>query len=102
MDIAPCPFCGSDHVERHYSRHAGGTDPGCLDCEGSAPIGEWTVLVAAVERLRRINLEDLVAQLRENTSNDVEFAQRVALACIALIETKTEPVAAIRVTFRIQ
>jgi uncharacterized protein (DUF2132 family) len=47
-------------------------------------------------------LEKLVAELRQNAANDVELAQRVALACITLIGTKAEPTAAIRVTFRIQ
>jgi hypothetical protein len=28
------------------------------------------------------SLDDLVAELRQNANNDVEFAQRVALACI--------------------
>jgi hypothetical protein len=36
-------------------------------------------------------LETLVAELRQNASNDVEFVQRVALACIALVETKADP-----------
>jgi hypothetical protein len=49
-----------------------------------------------------IALEDLVAELRPNANNDVEFAQRVALACIAVVEMKTDPAAATRVTFRIQ
>jgi len=48
------------------------------------------------------SLDDLVAELRENANNDVEFAQRVALACIARVESKADPAAAIRVTFRIQ
>ncbi len=47
-------------------------------------------------------LESLVAELRQNAENDVEFAQRVAMPCIALVETKADPAAAIRVTFRIQ
>lgn len=47
-------------------------------------------------------LEALVDELRQNAANDVEFAQRVAPACIALVETKAEPAAAIRATFRIQ
>jgi hypothetical protein len=50
----------------------------------------------------RPTLEDLVAELRSNANDDLEFAQRVALACVALVETKADAIAAIRVTFRIQ
>ena len=41
-------------------------------------------------------------QLRENAETDVQFAQRVAMACCALVETKVDGAAAIRTTFRIQ
>jgi hypothetical protein len=47
-------------------------------------------------------LETLVAELRANADTDIEFAQRVAMACCALVETKVDAVAAIRATFRIQ
>ena len=47
-------------------------------------------------------LEALAAELRANADSDVEFAQRVALACCALIESKVDAVGAIRTTFRIQ
>ena len=50
----------------------------------------------------RPTLEALVAELRANADTDIEFAQRVAMACCALIESKVDPVAAIRATFRIQ
>ncbi len=48
------------------------------------------------------SLEEPIAELRQNSANDVEFAHRVAMACIVLFETKADPAAAIRVTFRIQ
>lgn len=44
--LTPCPFCASDQVERHYSRHDGGDWPGCLNCEETRPLEEWTRLVA--------------------------------------------------------
>ena len=47
-------------------------------------------------------LEDLVAELRTNADTNVQFAQRVAMACCTLIETKVDAIAAIRTTFRIQ
>lgn len=46
-------------------------------------------------------LEDLVEQLRKNASTDLEFAQRVALVCCKLVEDKSDPLIAIRATFRI-
>ncbi len=47
-------------------------------------------------------LELLITEVRSNGETDVEFAQRVALICVHLLETKQDPVAAIRTTFRIQ
>lgn len=44
--ISPCPFCNSDAVELHYARVDGGTQPGCLNCEETRPLDEWTKLVA--------------------------------------------------------
>lgn len=49
-----------------------------------------------------LTLEDLVVQLRENADTDVQFAQRVALVCCVLTETKADAITAIRTTFRIQ
>ena len=47
-------------------------------------------------------LEDLVDELRANADTDVQLAQRVAMVCCALIESKVDAIAAIRATFRIQ
>lgn len=47
-------------------------------------------------------LEDLVDHLRANADTDVQFAQRVALACCMLIDNKVDAIAAIRTTFRTQ
>ena len=46
-------------------------------------------------------LEELVVELRSHSLDDVEFAQRVAIACCLLIERNLDPVAAIRVVFRL-
>ena len=46
-------------------------------------------------------LDDLVDQLRLNACTDVQLAQRIALVCCHLVETKTDAVAAIRATFQI-
>ena len=56
------------------------------------------------ERMDLVNptLEDLIAELRTNADTDVQFAQRVAMACCTLIENKVDAIAAIRTTFRIQ
>ncbi len=48
------------------------------------------------------SLEDLLAEFRSHSLDDVEFAQRVAIACCLLIERNLDPVAAIRVVFRLQ
>ena len=48
-----------------------------------------------------ISTETLVAELRLHADTDLAFAQRVALVCASLAERKEDPVAAIRVTFRI-
>ena len=47
-------------------------------------------------------LEDLVHHLRAHADSDVQLAQRVAMACCHLIETKVDPIAAIGTTFRIK
>ena len=47
-------------------------------------------------------LEELIKELRANADTDTQFAQRVALTCCRLIETKVDAIAAIRTTFRIQ
>ena len=47
-------------------------------------------------------LEDLVDHLRAHVKTDVQLAQRVAMVCCFLIETKVDPIAAIRTIFRIQ
>jgi len=49
-----------------------------------------------------VTILSLVAELRSNADDDLVFAQRVALACIVLEETKADPAAAIRAAFRIQ
>lgn len=49
LDLIPCPRCGSLEVERHYARQDGGvTWPGCLSCEATMPLEEWTAAVAQV------------------------------------------------------
>ncbi len=50
--------------------------------------------------IEQVTLEDLVAELRKNSANDIEFAQRVAAACCHLVERKADPPAAIRAVFR--
>jgi len=49
----------------------------------------------------RPTLDDLVTQFRVSAVTDVQLAQRVALACCKLIEVKEDPLAAIRIVFRI-
>ena len=46
-------------------------------------------------------LQDLCAEIRKSASTDVEFAQRVALVCCKLIESKAHAVRAIRIVFHI-
>ena len=50
--------------------------------------------------IEQFTLEDFVAELRKNSSNDIEFARRVAAACCNLVERKADPLAAIRTVFR--
>ena len=47
-------------------------------------------------------LEDLCTEIRKSAPTDIEFAQRVALVCYNLIESKAHAVEAIRTVFRIQ
>ncbi len=49
-----------------------------------------------------LSLEDLCAEIRKSASTDVEFAHRVALACVALVKMKKDAVAAMETTFRIR
>lgn len=52
--------------------------------------------------LRTPTLDDLIDQLRSNAGTDAQLAQRVAMACCFLIETKVDAIAAIHTMFRIQ
>jgi hypothetical protein len=49
-----------------------------------------------------VTLERLVEELRVNAESDLQFAQRVALVCCKLVEDKADPLAAIRLTFRLE
>lgn len=45
--LAFCPFCSADAVERHYARVDGGSQPGCTACERTLPMDEWAAAVLA-------------------------------------------------------
>lgn len=49
----------------------------------------------------RPTLSDLVAELRKNSSNDIDFAQRVALACCTLVKHDQASPAVIQTVFKI-
>jgi len=49
----------------------------------------------------RPTLRDLVAELRKNSSNDIVFAQRVALICCRLVKHDQASLAAIQMVFKI-
>ena len=77
------------NVERHYAKQASGNWPGCLNCEEARPLHEWKRRVAAAllpGQIHALSVIDLIVEIRSNSANDHEFAQRIALACATLTD----------------